>query len=90
MQFLHHVVETPVIHDIELARAGKRHAVFREHAARPCAHHENLVGQKCRLAQIMGHKDDGDTLCGVQVADDAPQFLAGEGIERAERLVQHQ
>ena len=35
-------------------------------------------------------RHDGDLARRMQVADHAPQLLAGEGIERAERLVEHQ
>jgi hypothetical protein len=38
----------------------------------------------------MRDQHHGDAARGMQVADDAPQFLAGEGVERTERLVQHQ
>lgn len=70
--------------------ACERHAVFSQHAARPCAHHENLVGEKGCFAQIMRYQNDGNPLRGMQIADDAPQFLAGKSIKRAERLIQHQ
>ena len=32
----------------------------------------------------------GNALRGMQVADDAPEFLAGEGIKRPEGLIKHQ
>ncbi len=55
-----------------------------------CRHDENAVGEEHRLAQIVGHEDDGDAARGMKVADHAPQLLAGEGVERAERLIEHQ
>jgi hypothetical protein len=36
------------------------------------------------------HQDDRDLLRRVQVAHHAPQFLAGEAVEGAEGLVEHQ
>ena len=59
-------------------------------AAGPRRHHEHAVGEEHRLAQVVGDEADGDLARGVQVADHAPQLLAGERVERAERLVEHQ
>ena len=60
------------------------------HAAGPRRHHEDAVGEEHRLAQVVRHQHDGDLARRVQVADHAPQLLARERIERAERLVEHQ
>ena len=53
-------------------------------------HHEHPVGEEHRLAQVVGDEADGDLARRVQVADHAPQLFAREGVERAERLVEHQ
>ena len=74
----------------EIARPRQFDAALDQDAARPRRHHEDAVGEEHRLAQIVRHQDHGDLARRVQVADHAPQLLAGEGIERAERLVEHQ
>ena len=51
---------------------------------------EDPVGQEHRFAQIMSDENHGEALGGVQVPDDAPEFLAREGVERTEGLVEHQ
>ena len=74
----------------EIARARDIDHALGQHAARPRRHHEDAVGEEHGLAQVVRHQHDGDLARRVQVADHAPQLLAREGIERAERLVEHQ
>ena len=59
-------------------------------AAGPPAHDVDGVGEIDRLAQIVRHQHAGEALLQPQRLHDAPQLLAGEGVERAERLVEHQ
>ena len=75
---------------VQIARPRHLDLALDQDAAGPRRHHEHAVGEEHRLAQVVGHQDDGDLARRVQVADHAPQLLAGEGIERAERLVEHQ
>ena len=56
----------------------------------PRAHDVDGVGEERRLAQVVRHQDDGEAELLPEVAQHAPQFLAGEGVERGERLVEHQ
>ena len=59
-------------------------------AAGPAAHHIDGVGEIDRLAQVVRHQHAGEALLQPQRLHDAPQLLAREGVERAERLVEHQ
>ena len=59
-------------------------------APRPAAHDVDGVGEEHRLAQIVRHQHAGEALLLPERAHDAPQLLAREGVERAERLVEHQ
>src|SRR5216683_4762560 len=59
-------------------------------AAGAAAHDIDRVGEKDRLAQIVRHQHAGEALFQPQRLHDAPQFLAREGVEGAERLVEHQ
>ena len=56
----------------------------------PRAHDVDVVGEEGRLAQVVGDQDDGEADLLPQVAQHAPQLLAREGVERGERLVEHQ
>src|SRR6187397_1056821 len=76
--------------DLQIARPWNLNLALDQHAAGPRRHDEYPVGKEHRLAQIVGYEDDGDLARRVQVADHTPQLLAGESIERRERLVQHQ
>ena len=62
----------------------------RNDPARPRAHHVDDIGQIRRLAQVVGHENAGEPPLHPKVLQHGPQFLAGEGIERAERLVEHE
>ena len=56
----------------------------------PRAHHMDRVGEEHRLAQVVGDEHDREAEPLPDVAQHAPQFLAREGVERGERLVEHQ
>ena len=75
---------------LEIARPRNVDLALDQDAAGPRRHDEHAVGEEHRLAQVVGDEDDGDLARRVQVADHAPQLLARERIERAERLVEHQ
>src|SRR5882757_10776659 len=72
------------------ARPRQVDLMRRNHPARPCAHDEDDIGQIRRLAKIVRHQDGGEFLRHPDRLQHAPQFLAREGVERAERLVEHQ
>ena len=59
-------------------------------AAGPRLHHADAVGEKAGLLQVVRDEQHGRLPRDPEVLHDRPQFLAGELIERAERLVQHQ
>src|SRR5437762_1730441 len=76
--------------DIELTRTGKVDRLAHDDATGPRAHDVNPVSKERRFAQVMGDHDDGKADLLPEVAENAPQLLAGERIQRSERLVQHQ
>src|SRR5436190_5902902 len=56
----------------------------------PLADHEHSVGQKRRFPKIMRDQDPGKALLDPELLHDAPRLLAREGVECAERLIEHQ
>src|SRR6056297_1526585 len=78
------------IGDFDVARSRQVDLALGDDPSGPRAHAEDTVSEEDRFAQIMRDENHGETLGGMQVADDAPEFLAGEGVERTEGLVQHQ
>src|SRR5690606_344333 len=90
MKLLNFPAEVGIIDQVQLARTRKIYSVLVEHPSRARTHDEHPVSQEDGLAQVVRDEDDGNAGHCMQVADHAPQLLAGEGIERAERLVQHQ
>ena len=74
----------------ERARSRDVDLLGQHDAAGPPAHHIDRVGEKDGLAQVVRHQHAGEALLQPQRLHDAPQLLAREGVERAERLVEHQ
>ena len=87
---MHEVDELRCVDHLQVARAGQIHGALGQDATRPRAHGEHPVGKERRFAQIVGDQYGGEALLRLQIADDAPQLLAGEGVEGRERLVEHQ
>ena len=58
--------------------------------AGPRPHDADAVGEIAGLLQIVGDQQHGRPQLRSTVLHDRPQFLAGELVERAERLVEHQ
>ena len=54
----------------------------------PSGEDHHLVGEKDRLAQIMGDENAGERLFGFHPVHDLPEILAGEGIKRAEWFIE--
>ncbi len=72
--------------DILVAARGELgRRALRQQFAR--THHRDAVGQQNRLGHVMGDHDRGQPELLVQLAIIVAQRVAGEGIERAERLV---
>ena len=65
-------------------RQLSRRALRQQFAA---AHHRDAVGEQNRLGHVMGDHDRGQAELAVQLAIIVAQRIAGQGIERAERLV---
>src|SRR5439155_26789830 len=74
----------------EIARPRKANTAVHQHASRSRRHHENAVGEENGLAQVVSQETDRDFAGRMEVPDHAPQFLACEGIQCGERLVEHQ
>ena len=72
------------------ARPRELHTAVVEDAAGPRAHHADAAGEEAGLAQIVGDQQHGRLVRHPEVLQDRPQLLAGELVERAERLVQQQ
>ncbi len=72
--------------DIGVVAAGKfGRRAQRQQPSR--AHHRDAVGEQDRLGHVMGDHDRGQPELVVQRAVVVAERIAGEGIERAERLV---
>ena len=69
---------------------GNVHRLVVDDLAGARAHHADAVGEIARLLEIVRDKQDRRLSRHPEVLHDRPQFLAGELIERAERLVEHQ
>ena len=59
-------------------------------AAGPLRADVDVIGKEHSLRQIMRHQDHGEVLRFPEVAEYGPQFLAREGVKRAEWLVEQQ
>jgi hypothetical protein len=79
-----------LIGHIELARPRKVDRALRDDAAGPRTHHQHSIGEKDGLAEVMGYEDNRRPARHEDVLQGEPQFLAGECIERCERLIEHQ
>ena len=80
----------PLEANVEVARARQIDRLGHDDVPGPCAHDVDVVGEERRLAQVVRDQDHGEAELLPQVAQHAPQFLAREGVERGERLVEHQ
>eukprot|EP01022_Parablepharisma_sp_SALTPOND_P021557 TRINITY_DN427_c2_g1_i1.p1 TRINITY_DN427_c2_g1~~TRINITY_DN427_c2_g1_i1.p1 ORF type:complete len:1458 (+),score=547.10 TRINITY_DN427_c2_g1_i1:21634-26007(+) len=89
-QLVYQGVEGVGVSGFELAGARQRIVALDHDAARALAHHIDGVGQEGRFAQVVRDQDDVEAALGPQVAQHAPQLLAGEGVERTKGLVQQQ
>jgi hypothetical protein len=87
---MHDVREGRGVGHLQVARTGQVDLAAHHEAARALAHHVDGVGQEDALAQVVRHQDDVELLLGLQVAQRAPQLFAGEGVQRAEGLVEQQ
>ena len=72
--------------DIGVAAVGKlrRRALRQQPAA---AHHRDPVGEQNGFGHVMGDHDGGQAELAMQFAKIVAERVAGEGVERAERLV---
>ena len=89
-QLVHDVGERVVVGDLEVARPRQVDLAPRDDPPGALAHHVDGVGEEHRLAQVVRHQHHREALLPPQVAQHAPQLLARERVERAERLVEHQ
>ena len=89
-QPLRHRDEVGRIGHFDRARPRKRHFGVVDDLARPRPHHADAVGEIAGFLQIVGDEQHRGPQLHPQLLHDRPQFLAGELIERAERLVEHQ
>src|SRR6185503_19571149 len=87
-QLEHDADELVAVGHLELARARNVDVAPGEDPARPLAHDVHRVGEEGRLAQVVRDQHHGEALEHPQVAQDAPQLLARERVERRERLVE--
>ena len=86
------VIETKLgrVGHFDGARPRERHFGVVDDLSRPRPHHANPVGEIAGLFQIVGDQQHGRPHLHPQVLHDRPQLFAGELIERAERLVEHE
>ena len=89
-QLVHDVGELRRVGDLQVARARQVDLALDDEAPRALAHHVHRVGQEHAFAQVVRDQDDVELLRRLQVAHRAPQLFAGEGVQRAEGLVQQQ
>src|SRR6476661_4363259 len=87
-QLVHDADELVGVGDLELARPRNVDHAPREDPAGALAHDVDRVGEKGRLAQIVRDEHHGEAVARPQVAQNAPQLLARERVERRERLVE--
>src|SRR5689334_12322672 len=73
---------------LERARARELDFGARDDAPGPRARDVDRVGEISGLAQIVGHENDRRPLLDPKRLQHGPQILAGERVERAERLVE--
>src|SRR5574343_1059794 len=89
-QLVHDVGEFGGVGHLQVARAGQVNLAFDHETARTLAHHVDGVGQEDRFTQVVGDQNHVEALLGPEVAQRAPEFLAGKGVERAKGLVEQQ
>src|SRR5574343_948923 len=89
-QLVHDVGELGGVGHLQVARSRQIDLALDHETAWALAHHIDGVGQEDRFAQVVRDQDHVEALLGPEVAQRAPQFLAGEGVERAEGLVEQQ
>ena len=56
----------------------------------PLAHDVDGVREEHGFAQLVRHQDHGEAALGPEIAQHAPELLAGEGVERGEGFVEQQ
>ncbi len=89
-QFMHDVGEFGRVGDLQIARSRQVNVALDDKTPRAAAHDIYGIGQEHRLAQVMRDQDDVELLLGPEVAQDAPELLAREGVERTEGFVEQQ
>src|SRR5262249_44393789 len=89
-QLVYDVDEMRLEANVEGARARQIDRLGHDDVPGPRAPDVGVFGQERRFSQIVRDQDHGEAELLPQVAQHAPQFLACEGIERGERLVEHQ
>ncbi len=72
---------------IEVARTRQIDGVFRQHAPRSRAHHDDPVGQRDRLIEVVGHEQHGPAVLLPQREKELLHQHLGLGIQCAERLI---
>src|SRR5262249_5276543 len=89
-QLVYDVGEMRLEANVEVARTRQIDRLGHDDVPGPRAHDVDVVGEERRFAQVVRDQDHGEAELLPQVAQHAPQFLAREGVERGERLVEHQ
>src|SRR6185436_6436010 len=89
-QLVHDVLELLRIRHVQIARPRQADVAALHDPARPGRHDVHRVGEEHRFAQIVRHQHHRHLARHLQVAQRAPQLLARERVERAERLVEEQ
>src|SRR5690606_36743842 len=77
-------------HHLQRTRPFEGNAVDIPDASWAGRHHHNPVGQEDRLINRVGYQYDGGSGVEVDLLDQVGHFLAGEGVERPERVVQRE
>src|SRR5262249_45603985 len=80
-------VELGCLLDGQAARARKGDAHVRDERARPARHHQHSVRKEDRFADSVGDEEHGLLIALPDVEQCRVHFVAGDGVEGAERLV---
>src|SRR4029079_7509439 len=83
----HLAIEAFVLHHRDVAWAREIDVRLLDDRRRPPPHYQHSVGEERRLANAVGDEDHGFSVCLPDAQELNAHLVAGEGVQRAERLV---
>src|SRR5262249_36910107 len=89
-QYAAQFIELRSLADGKIARTSKRNLDLGDNLRGTASHDEHAIGKQHGLADAVGHEQHGFTIALPELEQHDVHVVAGDGVERAERLVHEQ